>query len=126
MPIASCMTWEDRDAVCELLTDSCCTGLKSDPLYLKIQKFHAAKLVDHLESGGKLEDFKCRIRKTLLNTMVMPSNKLMYETLLASASSLLCIRHSYRTCTNTRCSWINILTKTRRQLIVGTWKSTFK
>ncbi len=83
MPMASGMTQEDRDAVCKLLTDICCTGLKSDQLYLKIQKFHAAKLVtllvDHLESGGKLKDFKCRICKTLLNTMVMLSNKLMYN-----------------------------------------------
>ncbi len=77
-PMASGMSLTDKVAVCKLLTAICWTGLKSDQLYLKIQKFHAAKLEAHLESGGKLEDFKCRIHTTLLNKLVMQSNKLMY------------------------------------------------
>ncbi len=37
------------------------------------------KLADYLEAGGEPEDFKCMIRKKLLNTVVMPSKQLMYE-----------------------------------------------
>ena len=78
-PLAAGMNAEDRDSYTALIRDICCTGLKSDPLYLKIQKFHALKLEDHLAAGGKPEDFKCRIRKKLLNTVIMPSKQLMYD-----------------------------------------------
>ena len=41
-------------------------------------KFPAAKLEAHLAAGGTKADFKCKIRKSLLDRMVMPSNSLLY------------------------------------------------
>ncbi len=58
----------DTKAFSELMTDIYCMGERDyDPPYLLIQRFHALKLEVHLASGGKEEDFKCRIHKGLLN-----------------------------------------------------------
>jgi hypothetical protein len=60
------------------MLDIYCMGPRDDPPYLKIQTFHAAKLGAHLAAGGTKADFKCRIRKSLLDQLVMPSNSLLY------------------------------------------------
>ncbi len=72
------MNAEETSALGALMADLFYTYARSEPVYLHIQKFHAAKLDDHLESSGKEQDFKCRIRKKLLDKIIMPSNKLMY------------------------------------------------
>jgi hypothetical protein len=72
------MTAEETSAFGELISDLFYTHPRSEPVYLHIQKFHAAKLEIHLESGELEETFKCKIRKRLLDKIIMPSNKLMY------------------------------------------------
>ncbi len=72
------MTAEETLAFEALILDLFYTHARSEPVYLHIQKFHAAKLEDHLESCGKEEDFKCRICKKLLDKIIMQSNKLMF------------------------------------------------
>ena len=72
------MSAEETSAFGKLEGDLFYTHARSEPVYLHIQKFHAAKLEDHLKSSGKAEDCKCRIRKKLLDKIIMPSNKLLY------------------------------------------------
>ena len=72
------MTAEETSAFGELISDLFYTHPRCEPVYLHIQKFHAAKLENHLESGELEENFKCRIRERLLDKIIMPSNKLMY------------------------------------------------
>jgi hypothetical protein len=49
------------------------------PLYLRIQRFHTANLSEWIESGKKAEDYKCPFKKSLFDSLVMPSSKLMYH-----------------------------------------------
>ena len=78
VPVADSMSLADTQAFGALMLDIYCMGPRDDPPYLKIQKFHAAKLEAHLAAGGTKEDFKCRIRKSLLDHLAMPSNSLLY------------------------------------------------
>ena len=49
------------------------------PLYLRIQRFHAAKISELIESGKTVDDYKCPFKKSLFDKLVMPSSKLMYH-----------------------------------------------
>jgi hypothetical protein len=69
--VANGMSLAYTEAFSELMTDIYWMGERDDPPYLKIQRFHEFKLEVHLTSGGKEEDFKCRIRKGLLNDLIM-------------------------------------------------------
>jgi hypothetical protein len=62
------MTAEETSAFGELISDLFYTHPRCEPVYLHIQKFHAAKLEIHLESGELEENFKCKIRKRVEET----------------------------------------------------------
>ena len=47
------------------------------PLYLRIQRWHAAQISEWIEGGKKLEDYKVA-RKSLYDSIMMPSSRLMY------------------------------------------------
>jgi hypothetical protein len=49
------------------------------PLYLRIQRFHAAKISELIESGKTVDDYKCPFKKSLFDKLVMPSSKLLYR-----------------------------------------------
>ncbi len=57
------MTAEETSAFGALISDMFYAHPRCESVYLHIQKFHAAKLEDHLESCGLEENFKCRIHK---------------------------------------------------------------
>ncbi len=90
------MNAEETSAFGALMADMFYTHARSEPLYLHIQKFHAAKLEDHLESGGKEDDFKCRIRMKLLDKIIMPSNKLMYTVEPEGSRKLSCVMNDLK------------------------------
>jgi hypothetical protein len=79
VPFVKAMSAADTEAYGEMMADIYWMGELLDPVYLKIQRFHADKLQAHLAGGGTKVDFICRIRKPLLNNLIMPSNKLMYK-----------------------------------------------
>jgi hypothetical protein len=79
VPVCPNLSGDDTEAVAQLMGDICWHGQHKVPVYLKIQKFHADKLKEHLDAGKEATDFKCRIRKRLLNKMIMPTNRLMYK-----------------------------------------------
>ncbi len=91
-------------------------------MYLYIQKFHAANLEDHLESCRLEENLKCKIRKRLLDKIIMPSNKLMY-TVDPQSSRKLELNHVMRDLKlylPAFCVFlINILNATGPRLMVG-------
>ncbi len=78
LPVADCISLADTETFGALMLDIYCMGPLDDPPYLKIQKFQAAKLGAHLAAGGTKADFKRRIRKSLLNHLVMQLNSLLY------------------------------------------------
>ena len=47
------------------------------PLYLRIQRWHAAQISEWIEGGKKLEDYKVP-RKSLFDSIMMPSSRLLY------------------------------------------------
>ena len=73
------MSAADTDAFGSLVTDICYAGTRGDPVYLHIEKFHRAKLAEHVGRGGEPEKFRCRIIKRLLDKIVMPANWLMFR-----------------------------------------------
>ena len=79
VPCAAGLSASDTAAFAELMADLTFAGGPHDPLYLQIQKFHRAKLADHLAAGKAEKDFKCRIIKRLLDKIIMPANWLMYR-----------------------------------------------
>jgi hypothetical protein len=90
------MNAEETSAFGALMADMFYTHARSEPdppqlVYLHIQKFHAAKLEDYLESGGKAFDFKCRISKKLPDKIIMLSNKLMYTVDPKGSRKLACV-----------------------------------
>jgi hypothetical protein len=48
-------------------------------MYLRIQRFHAAKISELIELGKTVDDYKCPFKKSLFDKLVMPSSKLMYH-----------------------------------------------
>jgi hypothetical protein len=121
------MTAEETSAFGELISDMFYTHPRCEPVSLHIQKFHAAKLEDHLESGELEENFKCRIRKRLLDKIMMPSNKLMCTVDPKGSRKLNHVMRDLQpTSVRSLCFVSNILNATGPRLMVGPSRSTFR
>ncbi len=70
---------ERREAFAELLDHIKYAGSPGDPLYLRIQKFHRAKIEHFVAAGGDEEEYKWNaLRTKLVARLIVPSNSLLY------------------------------------------------
>ena len=68
----------DRVGFAELLGHIMYAGSLGDPLYLRIQKFHRAKITYFVAVGGDEDKYQWNLRKILVAQVIVPSNRLLY------------------------------------------------
>jgi len=74
----------DTTSFAELTTEIMWTSggphvLSQEPVYLKIQNYHASQLQEWIARGNKEANYKSVMKKKWLDSIVMPTNKLMFE-----------------------------------------------